>query len=369
MCDTFGVIGKNKIFGKNSDRSPNEIQVVEYIKRHKNKNKKVKLSYIEIDEVEEVNSILISRPTWLWGAEMGVNEHGLVIGNEAIFTSLKYEKTGLTGMDVVRLCLERCNSAKDAVGFIKEIIKEYKMGGNCGYDHNFYYDNSYLIMDRNHIFIVETYKGNCIIKETKKENISNCLSLKSNIKENKIYKYFSKSSKRKKLVEEKLHDDLDIKEAMGILRTHSNNNCFLGSVDSICMHAGKMIGDHTTNSMIVELKEKEIVVYTTLGSLPCLSIYKKGVFGKDDFKVNSNYYIDIELLKRDLFTKEIPSDFYNQKDKIENEIINNKLSFKDSLIKEKELYKNINDYKTISNEKSYWVNKTKVFKEENHVNR
>ena len=143
MCDTFGVLGKNKIFGKNSDRSPNEIQVVEFIKRHKNKNKKVKLSYIEIEEVEEVNSILISRPKWLWGAEMGVNEHGLVIGNEAIFTSLKYEKIGLTGMDIVRLCLERCSSAKDAVEFIKRIIKKYKMGGNCGYDHDFYYDNSY----------------------------------------------------------------------------------------------------------------------------------------------------------------------------------------------------------------------------------
>ena len=37
-------------------------------------------------------------------------------------TSFKYEKTGLTGMDVVRLCLERCNDAKEAVEFIKRII-------------------------------------------------------------------------------------------------------------------------------------------------------------------------------------------------------------------------------------------------------
>ena len=368
MCDTFGIIGKNKIFGKNSDRSPNEIQVVEFIKRHKNKNKKVKLSYIEIDEVEEVNSILISRPKWLWGAEMGVNEHGLVIGNEAIFTSLKYEKIGLTGMDVVRLCLERCNSATEAVDFIKRIIKKYKMGGNCGYDHNFYYDNSYLIMDHNHIFIVETSKDKCIIKETTKANISNCLSLKSNIKENKIYKYFSKSSKRKKLVADKLTDNLNIKEAMDILRTHSNNKYLSGSVDSVCMHAGKLIGDHTTNSMIVELKEKEIVVYTTLGSLPCLSIYKKGVFGKDNFKVTNNYYINNELLKRKLFTKEIPDTFYKEKDLLEDKIINNKISFKDSLKYEKELYKNINNYKTISNIKSYWINKNKIFKEENHAN-
>ena len=298
---------------------------------------------------------------------MGVNEHGLVMGNEAIFTSLKYEKKGLTGMDVVRLCLERCNSAKDAVDFIKRIIKKYKMGGNCGYDHSFYYDNSYLIMDHNHIFIVETSKNKCVVKETKKANISNCLSLKSDINENLIYKYFSKSSKRKRLVEKKLKDDINIKDAMNILRTHSNNNYLSGSVDSVCMHAGKLIGDHTTNSMIVELKEKEIIVYTTLGSLPCLSIYKKGIFGKDDFIVDDNYYINNELLKRKLFPKEIPVSFYKTRDKIEDKIINNKISFKESLKEEKELYDNISNYKTISKDKSYWKKKTKIFKEENHA--
>ena len=79
MCDTFGVIGKNKIFGKNSDKSPNEIQVVEYIKGYTTDSEELKLTYITIPQVKKINSIVISRPTWMWGAEMGVNEYGLVI--------------------------------------------------------------------------------------------------------------------------------------------------------------------------------------------------------------------------------------------------------------------------------------------------
>jgi len=92
MCDTFGVLGKHKIFGKNSDRSPNEIQVLEYIEGYKPEEKLLKLTYLEIPQEKKVNSIIISRPKWMWGAEMGVNEYGLVIGNEAIFTKGRYEK-------------------------------------------------------------------------------------------------------------------------------------------------------------------------------------------------------------------------------------------------------------------------------------
>lgn len=288
MCNTFAVIGRHKIFGKNSDRSPNEIQVIEYIKGYNTKSKELKLTYITIPQVKKINSIIISRPTWMWGAEMGVNEYGLVIGNEAIFTRGKYKKTGITGMDIVRLCLERCKTAKEATSFIKTITKEYEMGGNCGYDHKFYYDNSFLIMDRKEIFVVEVSKNKCIVEKKTVANISNCLTLKSNIKEDIIYRHFSKARKRLSTVKKYLNKNIDIKDAMKILRSHDSNNYFNGSVGSVCMHAGKIIGDHTTNSMIVELTDKEIIIYTTMGSLPCISIFKKLRFGKEDYNLDKD---------------------------------------------------------------------------------
>lgn len=94
MCDTFVALGsatKNGtvIFGKNSDREPNEEQRLEYYPgQDYSPGEIVDCTYLTLPQVSHTHAIIISRPAWMWGAEIGANEHGVVIGNEAVFTKL-----------------------------------------------------------------------------------------------------------------------------------------------------------------------------------------------------------------------------------------------------------------------------------------
>jgi len=98
MCDTFVVLPAETadgsiIFGKNSDREPNEAQALEF---HPGNTfppgATVTCTYIEIPQAAETFPILISRPFWMWGAEMGANSAGVVIGNEAVFTRMPIDR-------------------------------------------------------------------------------------------------------------------------------------------------------------------------------------------------------------------------------------------------------------------------------------
>ncbi len=60
---------------------------------------------------------------------MGANEHGVAIGNEAVFTNEPYADSGLTGMDLLRLALERASTAAEAVETITSLIERHGQGG------------------------------------------------------------------------------------------------------------------------------------------------------------------------------------------------------------------------------------------------
>ena len=115
MCDTLvAFTPKGMIFGKNSDRDPNEVQnLVQIPPQDHPRGVMVKCTYIEIPQVSHTNGVLLSQPFWMWGAESGVNEFGVAIGNEAIFTKVapRKENKYLLGMDLLRLGLERGKSA------------------------------------------------------------------------------------------------------------------------------------------------------------------------------------------------------------------------------------------------------------------
>ena len=68
-------------------------------------------------------------------------------------------------------------------------------------------------------------------------------------------------------------------ELFAILRNHAEgfSGCEFkrGSVGSICMHAGGLIGDHTTGSLVAVLrKDKPITLWSTGSSTPCISAFK-----------------------------------------------------------------------------------------------
>ena len=117
----------------------------------------VRCTYIEIPQAPRTHAVLLSRPFWIWGAEMGANEHGVVIGNEAVFATLPPGRTrALIGMDLLRLGLERGATAAEAVDVITGLLERHGQGGNCGLRHEHFYDNSFLVADAREAFVIET---------------------------------------------------------------------------------------------------------------------------------------------------------------------------------------------------------------------
>jgi len=163
MCDTLVAVGEatadgTVILAKNSDREPNEAQVLTHVPRARHEaGATVKCTYIEIPQVAETYEVLLSRPFWIWGCEMGANECGVAIGNEAVFTKVPYDKEpGLIGMDFIRLALERADTARKALDVIVELLETYGQGGNCGFHHKNYYHNSFIIADPGEAWVLET---------------------------------------------------------------------------------------------------------------------------------------------------------------------------------------------------------------------
>jgi len=288
VCDTMVMVEPGRVlFAKNSDRDANEAQLLDWQPRRSHSpGSRVTCTWIEIDQVAETNAVLLSRPFWMFGAEMGANEHGVVIGNEAVFTRGPSQKIGLTGMDLLRLGLERASSASDAVSVITELLVRHGQGGGCGHEHrDLSYDNSYIIADHREAFVLETAGRDWAVEHVTAgaRSISNGLTIAdfAEGREQRVRTHFSQCRVRRSITEVGAARATTVHDLMSVLREHGNGDSaphyslVTGAMAAPCMHAGGLAAaSQTTASWVAELSATGAAHWCTATAAPCTGLFK-----------------------------------------------------------------------------------------------
>lgn len=311
MCDiVFASSGATAnglpLFGKNSDRQRNEAHLVERVPaRHHSIGATLRCTYLTIPQVRRTEAVLLCRPYWIWGAEMGANAHGVVIGNEGVHAvEPPKHAPALTGMDLVRLALERSTGAAAAVEVIIALLEMHGQGGNCGHTEPAYYHNSFAIVDANHTFVLETVGRDWLVSELRgavslsnhyaldraerasagfKDLIANGSSIADQLAD-PARQHISGACERRLRARELLEQQLGALDALAIkriLRDHGPNasawNAALGpgKVQTLCMHAKPIVpGSVTAGSMVSMVDGAASVHWVTATGSPCLSVFK-----------------------------------------------------------------------------------------------
>ena len=119
-------------------------------------------------------------PWWVWGFEHGVNEHGVAIGNQTVFSKEPVEPVaGLIGMDLVRLGLERGRDAREALEMIAALIETHGQGGSALAPDAGGYHNSFMIADPQQAWVLETSGRRWAARRVEMDALSNQLTLGS----------------------------------------------------------------------------------------------------------------------------------------------------------------------------------------------
>jgi secernin len=163
MCDTFVALpahtrDRSMLFAKSADCEVNEANALVRIPHQKHlKGEAVRITHLVIPQAEETFEILLTKAFWTYGCEIGVNEYGLSMGEEAVFTTQMDEpKDGIIGPDLMRIGLERGRSCQEAIEIMTSLLEQYGQGGSAELKGNSHFDSSYILSDPHEAYILET---------------------------------------------------------------------------------------------------------------------------------------------------------------------------------------------------------------------
>ncbi len=294
MCDTMVSLAPDGVlFAKNSDRDANEPQVLRWYdgQRH-GPGGRVRCTWSEIPQADRTHAVLLSQPWWMWGAETGANEHGVVIGNEAVFTRGAKDArdedapSRLLGMDLVRLGLERAATAHEAVGVIVGLLEEHGQGGACSHEHpRFGYDNSFIVADPSGAVVLETAGRRWASEEVSGpgRSISNGLTIPAFARRHAdpLRGRVAACATRRARTETAASAARGTADLMAALRDHGPSagprwSPVNGALSAPCAHAGGLVtSTQSTASWVADLRERATPLHWVTGtSAPCTSVFK-----------------------------------------------------------------------------------------------
>lgn len=316
-CDTFALTAKayaggKNILCKNSDRPLGEAQPLQYYPRRSyGAGEQLHCTHLTVPQAETAWAVLGCQPWWIWGFEMGVNEWGLAIGNEAQGSRCEAEtQEGLLGMDLLRLALERAKTAREGIRVITDLLTRYGQNANASMLFDRRYENSFMLVDPHEAWLLETAGRQWAARQvTDRCAISNCYSIGSehDLCSAELESYAR--SRRWLAPDEKLdfakaytapairqtaanprhrrlvkligaRPQLTEADCKAVLRDHFEGElieprfgaCY-GMFVTICMHAMTWDASQTTCALLARWDEALGVVCRYAPSIPCCSIF------------------------------------------------------------------------------------------------
>jgi hypothetical protein len=107
---------------------------------------------LTIPQARKTSTVLGSRPCGAWGLTHGINEHRLAAGYSCWQSKLPPSETGLLGTDLVRLTLERSQSARQALDLLTDLLGRHGQRGSGQPGRT---DSIFLLADPKEAFVIE----------------------------------------------------------------------------------------------------------------------------------------------------------------------------------------------------------------------
>jgi dipeptidase len=306
MCDTLvalppATLGGGVLFAKSADCEANEANAVVRIPRRTHApGEMVRITHLVIPQAPQTHELLLTKAFWTWGCEIGVNEFGLCMGEEAVFTTrMAEERDGIIGPDLMRIGLERSRTCREAIDLMTRLLEEYGQGGSAELKGNSHFDSSFLMADRSEAYVLETAGRQWAVRRvTDAASISNMLGIRRDWESCSAAEGAGRldwaaslalpgvpeslgAPQRQRITSEALarsRGKITARTVFDVMREHgSGYNPASAPVHSgVCLHAGPQKDRwwQADGVMVADVKEDDILVWVTATSGNCVSLFK-----------------------------------------------------------------------------------------------